>query len=209
MAFKTFNDGDVLTETDLNTYLMRQAVVKCTSGARPSSPTEGDVIYETDTDALLIHSGSAWDVVMYRIRPLAQLRQTSAQSVGNGTWAAINFQAEDHDTVGGHSTSTNVSRYTATKAGRYEISGAVCFAAAATGSTWSRWAVNGTELNGSASNMATTTSQTLLPARTMLITLTVGDYVELQGTQFSGGSLSTYVTDAYAQSTMTVKWMSN
>ncbi|MGW3809076.1 hypothetical protein [Micromonospora sp. NPDC005113] len=197
-----------MTASDVNTYLMKQAVITCTSGARPTSPVEGMTIYETDTDTLLGYSGSAWVVLIYLTRPLAQLRQTSTQSIASGTWAAIGFQAEDHDTVNGHSTSSNVSRYTAQKAGRYEISGAVCFALAATGSMWARWAVNGGELNGSATNMATTTAQTLLAARTLLITLAVGDYVELQGTQFSGGSLSTYVADGYAQSTMTVKWVS-
>jgi hypothetical protein len=31
-----------------------------TSSARPSSPSEGQVIYETDTDLLLAYNGSAW-----------------------------------------------------------------------------------------------------------------------------------------------------
>jgi len=32
----------------------------CTSSTRPASPYEGQVIYETDTDKLLIWNGSAW-----------------------------------------------------------------------------------------------------------------------------------------------------
>lgn len=61
MAFKTFADSTVLTASDLNTYLMKQAVITCTSGTRPSSPVEGMTIYETDTDRVMIYSGSAWE----------------------------------------------------------------------------------------------------------------------------------------------------
>jgi hypothetical protein len=59
MAFKTFAPG-VLTSSDVNTFLMRQAVITCTSSTRPASPSEGMTIYETDTDALAIYTGSAW-----------------------------------------------------------------------------------------------------------------------------------------------------
>lgn len=59
MAFKTFAPG-VLTSSDVNTFLMRQAVITCTSSTRPSSPSEGMTIYETDTDAVAIYTGSAW-----------------------------------------------------------------------------------------------------------------------------------------------------
>lgn len=60
MAFKTFNAGDVLTAADMNTYLMNQAVISCTSGSRPGSPTDGMVIYETDTDKMLLREGTVW-----------------------------------------------------------------------------------------------------------------------------------------------------
>ena len=49
MAYKQFNAGDVLTASDVNTYLMNQTVIVCTSGSRPPSPNDGMVIYETDT----------------------------------------------------------------------------------------------------------------------------------------------------------------
>jgi len=56
VAFKTFVDAVALPASDLNTYLMKQAVIVCTSGTRPSSPNEGMPIYETDTDKLLIYT---------------------------------------------------------------------------------------------------------------------------------------------------------
>ncbi|HEY9414316.1 MAG TPA: hypothetical protein VIQ30_06130 [Pseudonocardia sp.] len=60
MAFKQFGAGDVLTAADLNNYLMNQSVIACTSGTRPSSPVEGMVIFQTDTDSFLFWTGSAW-----------------------------------------------------------------------------------------------------------------------------------------------------
>jgi hypothetical protein len=59
MAFKTFAPG-VLTSSDVNTFLMRQAVIVCTSSTRPASPNEGMTIYETDTDRTSQWNGSAW-----------------------------------------------------------------------------------------------------------------------------------------------------
>lgn len=59
MAFKTFAPG-VLTSSDVNTFLMQQAVITCTSSTRPSSPIEGMTIYETDNDRAMIYDGSNW-----------------------------------------------------------------------------------------------------------------------------------------------------
>jgi len=56
VAFKTFVDAVALPASDLNTYLMKQAVIVCTSGTRPASPNEGMTIWETDTDKLLIYT---------------------------------------------------------------------------------------------------------------------------------------------------------
>ena len=56
MAFKTFADAQTLPAADLNTYLMKQAVIVCTASTRPSSPVEGMAVYETDTDKLLIYT---------------------------------------------------------------------------------------------------------------------------------------------------------
>ena len=56
MPFKTFTAGAVLTASDVNTYLAKQAVVVCTSTTRPTSPPEGMTIYETDTDKVLVYT---------------------------------------------------------------------------------------------------------------------------------------------------------
>lgn len=89
MAIKTFGAGDVLTATDVNTYLMQQAVITCTSGTRPSSPVEGMTIFETDTDRIRTWDGSAWQVVV-RIGAWASYTPTvvpasGSFAIGNGT----------------------------------------------------------------------------------------------------------------------------
>lgn len=64
MPFKTFADTNILNASDVNTYLMKQSVIVCTSSTRPSSPNEGMSIYETDTDRFLIYSGTSWTMFL-------------------------------------------------------------------------------------------------------------------------------------------------
>ena len=52
--FKTFTAGAVLTASEVNTYLAKQAVISCDSSADyPSSPVEGMVVYDVALDAYL------------------------------------------------------------------------------------------------------------------------------------------------------------
>jgi hypothetical protein len=47
----------------LSSVVGAQSIIKtgvCTSGTRPASPFEGQMIYETDTDKVLVWNGSAW-----------------------------------------------------------------------------------------------------------------------------------------------------
>jgi len=47
----------------LSTVLGAQSLIKpgvCTSSTRPASPFEGQMIYETDTDKVLVYNGTAW-----------------------------------------------------------------------------------------------------------------------------------------------------
>ena len=63
-GFKTFTVGEVLTATNVNTYLMQQAVmVFATAAARSSAitaPSEGMVTYLSDSNSLWYYSGTAW-----------------------------------------------------------------------------------------------------------------------------------------------------
>ncbi len=146
-------------------------------------------------------------------RPHAQLRQIVNQSLANLTWASITFTTEDVDDdvsgTGGHSNSTNPSRFTALYAGWYLLGGTVAVVASATGSRGARWAVNGSAIAEGATLLpAIATVSTQVPAPVVQVYLNVGDYVELQGFQNSGGALNTDVT-AGDQSSMSVLWISN
>jgi hypothetical protein len=59
VPFKTFT-ASVLSSADMNTYLMKQAVITCTSGTRPASPVQGMTVYETDTNKYATYDGTAW-----------------------------------------------------------------------------------------------------------------------------------------------------
>ncbi len=56
MPVKTWATNDVPTASDLNTQYRDQVVSTVTSGTRPSG-TEGQIIYETDTDLCYIYNG--------------------------------------------------------------------------------------------------------------------------------------------------------
>lgn len=56
----------------------------CTSSTRPGSPTEGDQIYETDTDRIYVYTGAAWLIVQ---EPLQSWNATSYNQNGSKTCA--------------------------------------------------------------------------------------------------------------------------
>lgn len=92
MAFKTFAPG-VLTSSDVNTFLMRQAVITCTAATRPASPNEGMTIYETDTDRYASYTGSAWVAGLYPNSWTSYTPTISNGSLGNGTMTGSWFRA--------------------------------------------------------------------------------------------------------------------
>lgn len=141
--------------------------------------------------------------------PSGQFRQSAAQSIANNTYTALLFDVEESDNDSGHSTVANTSRYNAVTAGRFQLSGGYSAAASAGGGRRiTRWAVNGTAVNGS--NAGQTSDANVVynqPARVITQFLNVGDYVELWAFQDSGGALNTSVT-AENQPSMTVCWIS-
>jgi hypothetical protein len=92
MAFKVFTPG-VLTSSDVNTFLMRQAVITCTASTRPASPNEGMTIYETDTDLYRTYTGTDWLPTAQFIAPdYATYTPTwTGLTVGNATVNTARF----------------------------------------------------------------------------------------------------------------------
>jgi hypothetical protein len=83
VAFKTFVDSVALPASDLNTYLMKQANIGCTSGTRPTG-VEGMSIYETDTDKVYRYTGAAW-VLECNFGAWDAYTPTFSGTTGNGT----------------------------------------------------------------------------------------------------------------------------
>lgn len=137
----------------------------------------------------------------------AKLRQTVAQTIANATWTALTFDVEDIDTHAGHSGTS--SRWTCPTGlgGTYELTGGVSWVPNATGQRWCRFYKNGVEIEGSGANIDANASQpTLTVARSTLVVLAPGDYVELYAFQSisPANPLATYVAFGYAQSAMNV-----
>lgn len=181
----------------------------------PAVP-ETKTAWTNNVDALSSTNLNAYirDPIRFLMKPpIAKLRHIVTQSLTNGTAVPITFTSEivdtDIDGIGGHSTSTNTSRYTARYPGWYEISGGVSFASSGTGIRLASWAVNGSNIPGSDALIPTAGSgnSTRLPTRTELVYLDIGDYVELKALQTSGGALNTAVTND-EQATMNVTWRS-
>jgi hypothetical protein len=112
------------------------------------------------------------------------------QSIANGTRTIVTFDTETFDTDGFHSTSTNTGRMTipSGKAGKYLVTGNVTFATNSTGAREIYLFKNGT-FYSQVFAVATSagSSGNAIPD---IVSLAVGDYVEIRVEQSSGGSLA-------------------
>lgn len=106
--------GGTITASHIN-GLRDQGVQICTSGTRPT-PAEGWVIYETDTDLLLVYSGAAWRQV-----------GSSAQANTFGAWTSFTPTLWQNATV-----TATLNRAVYMQIGKL-VMGSVHFSATATG----------------------------------------------------------------------------
>jgi hypothetical protein len=60
MPYKVFTLEEA-TSSGIQSYLMDQAMITCTSGTRPASPVAGMHIWQTDTTTGLVYTGSSWE----------------------------------------------------------------------------------------------------------------------------------------------------
>jgi hypothetical protein len=139
--------------------------------------------------------------------PIAQLIQNTTQSIANSTVTPLAFDGSVVDSYGGHSNTTNNTRYVAQVAGWYNLSGPAAFAANTTGVRVARLRNTGTDVvyfDAWAQTVAAASTPSAVCAEGILF-LNVGNYAELGGYQTSGGALSTIV--AGPQSGMSVTWL--
>lgn len=119
--------------------------------------------------------------------------QASAQTLATGSNAAITLDTGVVDTYGGHSNSTNNSRYVAQIAGYYLMSGCVGYQTNASGFRQAQLRVNGSYFQGGTNEQAASSSSFAVTISSPLVIkyLNVNDYAEIWGWQTSGGNLNT------------------
>ena len=133
------------------------------------------------------------------------LKATTNQSISNNSYTVINWNAEDYDTDGYHSTSVNNSRITipAGKAGYYLFHSMITFdSTSTTGARGIAPTKNGSGLGAMFSAPSPTVVQSV--GYSTVRYMAVNDYMEIQAYQASGGSVnviqdgtSTYFIAAY------------
>lgn len=112
MGYKLWANEEVLASADLNNHLMKQSIVVCTSGTRPSSPPEGMTIYETDTDKYQGFDGSNWQEIFLLNPPRAEVARSSTQSIPNETQTTMVWQTSVYNVRNMWSSGVNPSRVT-------------------------------------------------------------------------------------------------
>lgn len=128
--------------------------------------------------------------------PICVLRQTAQTALAAG-WTIIPWQTEDYDPDDLHSPTTNASRVTIKKKGLYRLAAQVPVVAGSGGTLWAKWMRNGTVIPGSGQSTITTAANAngqAAPVGTVLVTLNVNDYIELQiGLTSASGTWTTMV----------------
>lgn len=144
-------------------------------------------------------TGALWNANVYNgltfllNPPIFLGYQASGQGFTSGTGTAVTMDSEILDTYGGHSTTTNTSRYTAQVAGTYLVWGGACVNGA-TSQTYIAGYIckNGTEVTGSRGMLPANSSHTYtVPVVMVPVVMAVNDYVELF-VQADGTSPSTH-----------------
>lgn len=140
--------------------------------------------------------------------PICNAVQATSQTVATGTnWVSLALDSTAADPYGMHSNTTNNSRATAQAAGYYMVFGAAAFASNGTGWRGARCTKNGAALAGGAAEIgANGAGVTAFSGPPVITYLNVGDYVESQGLQTSGGNLGTSV-NSDADCSLTAVWI--
>jgi hypothetical protein len=136
--------------------------------------------------------------------------QTVAQTLSSGITTPITLDSQFVDTYGGHSTTSNTSRYVGQVPGYYEVTGSVAFAANTTDMRSAAIFKNGAQSQGAGQEVhaaVPTGSHSMILQCTTLVYLNgTTDYVEVWGFQSSGAGLATYV-NPNIYSSLYVRWV--
>lgn len=161
---------------------------------------------DTATEALMDATTNA--ITFLRSPPRASLTRSSNQTIADSTNTAVQFNAEEFDSEGGHDTVTNNTRYTAVYDGVYLVTYAVPWAATASefkGAAWIRRS-DGTDFAPS-EIYKSTFNVSICCTGSSLVTLSTSEYVEIYCWQDRGGNLAIDQTQ-HGGPRMSVLWVS-
>jgi hypothetical protein len=164
-------------------------------------------VSEVETGA---YANSVRDALNFLINiPICTQFQSVTQTLTtSGTNYAVTCDSTAVDTYGGHSNSTNSSRYTAQVAGWYLCAGAVCFNGGG-GGTYRKCQIykNAVVVAYAAAQVALVSGAfaTTVPVAPTIVFLAVGDYVEIYATCDSAGL--TITPNTANESYLTAVWV--
>lgn len=139
-------------------------------------------------------------------KPIAFLYQTTAMSVTT-TNTAIKFEAETVDRDGGHSTTSNTSRYTAKTPGYYKVSGVVVYDNPGAQMVSALVGKNGSIVAGGETRVLGQSNYQAVSSPAVLVYLNgTTDYVEIYGRVATTATNTVYSSPL--SSSMTVEWVS-
>lgn len=137
-------------------------------------------------------------------RPIGRLVAVGTQALADNTDVAITFSAEDYDTDGFHSTSSNTSRITPNLPGYYKFKGTVYFAPQTTPVvSEARFRKNASSNLAPADRKAGQTVAFSLYTEVTIDFNGTTDYIELIGKQDSAGASA---TNQSSQFSSVVEW---
>lgn len=146
MAYVTCVAGTVITASWANQNVRDQTVTphatSATRLATITSPVEGMVSYTIDDKRFDGYNGTGWYPITMGT-PMCLMRATAAQTLNTSTWTPLDFDTEDKDTMGAHSTSSNISRFTPTIPGYFAMITQLIFEPFASGAHGLAFTMNG------------------------------------------------------------------
>lgn len=132
--------------------------------------------------------------------PAVRAYRSAALGAFNADWTAVPFDTDVFDNASMHDTVTNPTRLIAPVTGLYLVTGQIMWEANATGVRWVRITKNGAIQNHVSQSAAS--SQQTVQNITALLSLTAGQYVEIEGYQNSGETLSISAGSTFTSGSM-------
>jgi hypothetical protein len=188
-GYKNFATGAVLTEADLDGYLMRQTMMTfADASARNTALSgvldEGMVCYLEDSNRITYYDGANWIVAVGRMG--WRLRRAAVQSVSTATQTTVTWDTEDQDTDAFITASSTTVTIPSGCGGVYGLSATSVWASASTGT------LSGVEILLSGAVIASGQGQAFTGFFTtnVVYPLSATDTLTVRVYQNSGGSLN-------------------